>query len=178
MYKKKRFAGSRRNYAPVRRRNVKPNYMPVVLILCISIGCGYATAKYVVDPVVNYIPEATGKSNSEITIQTEKETAISQQVKTEADKNATEPTDKLIENSVEVKETGDVAGYALQFGCYSGKAAAEAAEKNLGISGTTVLEQDNMYKIVGEIYDDKEKAKDALENLSDDSEAFVTTIYK
>ena len=48
---------SGRGFAGNSRRRPKPSYLPVILILCLSVGCGYATAKYVVDPVVNYVPQ-------------------------------------------------------------------------------------------------------------------------
>lgn len=51
-----------RSYRSSQRRSVKPNFIPVILILCLSVGCGYATAKYVVDPVVNYVPQLTAEN--------------------------------------------------------------------------------------------------------------------
>ena len=39
-----------RGFAGNGRKHPKPSYFPIVLILCLSVGCGYATAKYVVDP--------------------------------------------------------------------------------------------------------------------------------
>ena len=48
-----------------RNRKVKPNYTPVIVILCLSIGCGYATAKYVVEPVVNYAPQVAERFSQE-----------------------------------------------------------------------------------------------------------------
>lgn len=50
-----------RGFAGNGRKHPKPSYFPIVLILCLSVGCGYATAKYVVDPVVNYVPQIEKK---------------------------------------------------------------------------------------------------------------------
>ena len=50
-----------RGFAGNGRKRPKPSYFPIVLILCLSVGCGYATAKYVVDPVVNYVPQIEKK---------------------------------------------------------------------------------------------------------------------
>lgn len=163
MYNKKHFRSRRRGYVPARRNSVKPNYLLVVFILCISVGCGYATAKYVVDPVVNYVPQTSDNETQEITIQTSEKIT---------------ETANILEDSVAVKETGEILGYSLQFGCYSSNAAAEAAKKNIKTSGLQILEQNNMYKIVGEIYSDKEKAKKALNDLPDTNGVFITTIYK
>ena len=62
----------------------------------------------------------------------------------------------------------------MQYGCYSGKAAAETAMSSLGISGLQVVEQNKMYKIIGEIFESKDKAKEALDSAGTDN-AFVTT---
>ena len=65
----------RRGYRGAQRHGAKPNFIPVILILCLSVGCGYATAKYVVDPVVNYVPQiAAGSDISDQNIQKQDET--------------------------------------------------------------------------------------------------------
>lgn len=150
----------RRGYHQQRNRGnkVKLNFTPVIVILCLSIGCGYAAAKYVVDPVVNYVPQMTAEKE-QVNNQEEKKTDV-------------------LEDEAEVKEKGNISGYALQFGCYSSKAAAEAAMPAVGISGLQVIEQSNMYKIVGEVYKTKDEAKAALGELPDTVKSFVTTVYE
>ena len=56
-----------------------------------------------------------------------------------------------MEDGAAVEQKGDIKGYALQFGCYSSRAAAETAAGELGESGTEVTEQNDMYKILGKI---------------------------
>lgn len=146
---------------------MKPNFIPVVLILCLSVGCGYATAKYVVDPVVNYVPQLTAENEQKPDEKKKDETEAA---------GSSEETAGVVEDDVKVEET-QVAGYAVQFGCYSGKAAAESAMSSLGISGLQIIEQNKMYKIIGEIFDSKDKAKEALKSAGVDK-AFVTTVYK
>lgn len=150
----------RRGYHQQRNRGnkVKLNFTPVIVILCLSIGCGYAAAKYVVDPVVNYVPQMTAEKE-QVNNQEEKKTDV-------------------LEDEAEVKEKGNISGYALQFGCYSSKAAAEAAMPAVGISGLQVIEQSNMYKIIGEVYKTKDEAKAALGELPDTVKSFVTTVYE
>lgn len=150
----------RRGYHQQRNRGnkVKLNFTPVIVILCLSIGCGYAAAKYVVDPVVNYVPQMTAEKE-QVNNQEEKKTDV-------------------LEDEAEVKEEGNISGYALQFGCYSSKAAAEAAMPAVGISGLQVIEQSNMYKIIGEVYKTKDEAKAALGELPDTVKSFVTTVYE
>ena len=66
----------------------------------------------------------------------------------------------------------------MQFGCYSSRAAAEAVKANIDIQGLQIIEYNKMYKITGEIYSDKEKAKKALAELPENIDAFVTAVYK
>lgn len=150
----------RASYRSSSRNRNKLTFTPVIVMLCISVGCGYAAAKYVVDPVVNYVPQLTA----------EKENKDSAEEQTESK--------GIIEDETEVKDKGEVSGYALQFGCYSGKAAAESIVQSIGVEGLQVIEQDELYKIIGELYKTKEDAKKALDDLPDNANAFVTPIYK
>lgn len=164
----------RRGYHQQRNRGskVKLNFTPVIVILCLSIGCGYAAAKYVVDPVVNYVPQMTAEKE-QVNNQAENKDADSKENSSE-EKQKTD----VLEDEAEVKEKGNISGYALQFGCYSSKAAAEAAMPAVGISGLQVIEQSNMYKIIGEVYKTKDEAKAALGELPDTVKSFVTTVYE
>lgn len=156
-----------RSFRNSRHNKAKLNFTPVIVILCLSVGCGYATARYVVDPVVNYVPPLTAEEAG----------SASPSVTAAADETKAEDID-VVEDDVKVTEAREIAGYALQFGCYSGEAVAEAAMKGIDAEGLQVIEQDSMYKIVGETYDTKEKAAAALKKLPDTVQAFVTTIYK
>ncbi len=160
-----------------RRRTPKANFAPVIMILCLSILCGYATARYVVEPVVNYVPQVSEKmSGSRTADKDDAEQKTAENVK--ETENASEATDRnVVEDSASVEQKGDIKGYALQFGCYSSRAAAETAAGELGESGTEVTEQNDMYKILGKIYDNKEDARKALDGLDDPSRAFVTPVY-
>jgi cell division protein FtsN len=140
--------------ATSRNKKVNVNFAPVIVMLCLSVGCGYMAAKYVVQPVVNYVPQITETSDKA--------------------KSST----KIIEEEIEIESAENVTGYALQYGCYSGKASAEAAMKNMNIDGAQIIEQNNMFKIIGELYKTKDEAKSALNQLPDKTEAFVTEIYE
>ena len=41
-----------------------------------------------------------------------------------------------------------------------------------------MIEQEDLYKIIGEIYDKKDEARSALGDLPEGTSAFVTTIYE
>jgi hypothetical protein len=120
----------------------------------LSIVCGYLTAQYVVEPVVNYTPQILSGD--------------------EADGD-TEESDDTTEKQVE--------GYALQFGCYTSEDSADKVMETMSSDngypdGLQMLFQDNVYKIIGEIYETEAEARKALDELSEDIKAFVTTIYK
>lgn len=173
-----------RNYRGTWGRKQKVSYMPVIVMLCLSIGCGYATAKYVVQPVVNYVPQMAGEKQSEKKISTQSQESLELQgtgsgtaVQTGTQQNAATQT-PVIEGDADVKPNGKVSGYALQFGCYSSQAAADRAKGTLQVSGLQVLKQNEMYKLVSECYDSKRKAKAALQTLPENVDAFVTPIYQ
>jgi len=172
------------NYRTAQRKQAKLDFTPVVILLCLAVGCGYATAKYVVDPVVNYVPELLAGQTEESAKGSD--AAEEGSTKSESDKasetaketEAKQETASVIEDEAEVKEKGEIKGYALQFGCYSSEKAAETAMKSLSAEGLQIIEQDSMFKITGKIYETKEEAKGALQKLEDDQGAFVTTIYE
>lgn len=149
---------SRNRYQSRNRKNV--SFTPVIVMLCVSIACGYAAAKYVVEPVVNYVPQLTAEKGEEV------------------DLLSGDNADKTIVDEAEVEDTEDVKGYALQFGCYSGKTSAELAMPSIGADNLEIIEQDDLYKIIGEVYKTKKEAKKALEDLPETANAFVTPIYE
>lgn len=170
MRNKRRAKNFRGNVRGGARKRVRPNYVPVIIILCLSVGCGYATAKYVVEPVVNYVPQVTEKLSDKQEENAEKDDSRSSA--------GNESETKVVEDDVKVEKSGKVSGYALQFGSYSSREAAEKAMSSLEITGLQVIEQDSMYKIVGETYKEKEDARAALDKLPEGSKAFVTEIYE
>ena len=158
MGSRRRPRGRRKNL----RNSKKLNFAPIVVILCMSVGCGYITAKYIVDPVVNYAPQILAdKDEDKGTTQEESE-----------DKTT------LIEDDVDVEEAEEISGYALQFGSYSDKASAEKVMASIDANGLQIIEQDDLYKIIGVIYKSKADAKTALEDLPEGTAAFVTAIYQ
>lgn len=159
-----------RGFAGNSRKRPKPSYFPVILILCLSVGCGYATAKYVVDPVVNYVPQISEKvAEKQADKDSKKETEES---------SAAKETSKVVEDGVKVKNAGKVRGYAVQLGCYSDQASAEKARKDTNLEDLQVVEQSGMYKVIGRICKTKEDARSALAGLPEGTKGFVTEVYE
>lgn len=168
-----------RGYRSSSRKGAKLNFAPVIIILCLSVGCGYATAKYVVEPAVNYIPQLTEEETKKDSAdEQKKDSADGQKEETQQESSDAESKQNIVEDDVNVKETGEIAGYALQFGCYSSQSAAETVLPTLGVENLQIIEQNDMYKIVGETYKTKATAREALQKLPETAHAFVTTLYK
>ena len=156
-----------RGFAGNGRKHPKPSYFPIV---CLSVGCGYATAKYVVDPVVNYVPQIEKKVS-------EKQADKAAEKKKETFSAAKETT-RMIEDDVKVKTAGKVCGYAVQLGCYSDQASAEKAREAVGLEGLQIVEQRNMYKVIGKICKSKEDARSQMAELPEGTKGFVTEVYE
>lgn len=179
-------------------RKMQVNFVPVLVIICLSVCAGYLTAKYVIYPLLGYEPAdlnvleqlkpETDKKNA--AEETSKAPAASEKASSEMSSGAavqdtttvetgttkaTAVSQTVLEDQAEVKQA---AGYALQFGSYSTKAAAKKSLKQLKSSGieAKIVEKDGAYKIIGKLFDTKEEAKAHLNGLDESAGAFVTTI--
>lgn len=172
---------------PVMRggKKIQVNFAPIIVIICLSVCAGYLTAKYVVYPILGYEPtglqifkdKAEDKKKETKQAKTEPTTAQSETTTAApATTQTTAPTtSKVVEDKVDVKQT---AGYALQFGSYSSKAAAEKSRKQLKNSGINakIVQKDGAFKVIGELYNTKDKARAALAKMDESVGAFVTTV--
>lgn len=160
-----------RGFAGNGRRNPKLSYFPVILILCLSVGCGYAAAKYVVDPVVNYVPQVSQKA-------AEKQADKDREKSGEKSSPSAEERSKIVTDQVAAKTAGTLRGYAVQLGCYSDRTAAEKVLQQVNAEGLQVIEQSSMYKVIGRIYKTKAEARGALADLPEGVTGFVTEVYE
>ncbi len=163
------------------------NFLPILVIICLSIGAGYLTAKYVVYPILGYEPTGLGILKQSETTEESKEqsqpsaneavetAAASTQAATTSAAEATTVPATVIQDQADVKQ---VAGYALQFGSYSSKAAAEKSREQLKESGINarVLKKDGAYKVIGQLFATKDEAKVELNKMDEAIGAFVATI--
>lgn len=158
----------RRGTAMQRGKKIQVNFVPIVVIICLSIFAGYLTAKYVVYPFLGYEPAGLNLNQRA----SSKETTAPTESTAEQTKKGSSP---VVEGQVNVESE---KGYALQFGSYSTKAAAQKAVEDLKASGieSKVVEKDGAYKVVGQLFTTKAKAKEALGKLDKSVGAFITTI--
>ncbi|MBQ4650590.1 MAG: SPOR domain-containing protein [Firmicutes bacterium] len=140
----------------VRKRKAKSENSGVKLsaiavIMLVAVFLGFLTARFVIGPVIGY-----NADESEIKL-------------AEEDKNA--QTD---EDVSEIKETTDVSaapseGYALQFGAFSTKEAAQSLADILNSKGikTEIVEIDSVFKVISPVIDNKDDAVSALNDIKD-----------
>ena len=119
-------------------------------IIVLAVFLGFLTARFVVGPLIGYdAGESPAKAASD-----EKEKSTGDKDKDEKEVSA-EPE----------------KGYALQFGAFSTEDAAQDLADNLKRSGITaeIIQDDDIYKVIGPILSTKEKALEALASLPENS---------
>ena len=119
-------------------------------IIVLAVFLGFLTARFVVGPLIGYdAGESPARAASD-----EKEKSTGEKDKDEKEVSAE------LEN-----------GYALQFGAFSTEDAAQDLADNLKRSGITaeIIQDDDIYKVIGPILSTKEKALEALASLPENS---------
>lgn len=151
----------RRNTRRVRKRRgsaekTKMKFVSVLVIMVIAVALGYATARFIIGPILGYEAD-----ESPIT--------ISQNDKDEQnkeDKSKDENKDKS-----ETKASADAIedGYALQFGVFSTKEAAQKLVNSLQEKGVEakIVKSNNQYKVISPIIKTKDEALNKLNEIKD-----------
>ena len=119
-------------------------------IIVLAVFLGFLTARFVVGPLIGYdAGESPARAASD-----EKEKLTGEKDKDEK------------EVSADLEK-----GYALQFGAFSTEDAAQDLFDNLKSSGITseIIQDDDIYKVIGPILSTKEKALEALASLPENS---------
>lgn len=151
----------RRNTRRVRKRRgsaekTKMKFVSVLVIMIIAIALGYATARFIIGPILGYETD-----ESPIT--------ISQNDKDEQ-KNEDTSTDES-EDKSKTEASADAAedGYALQFGVFSTKEAAQKLVNSLQEKGVDakIVESNNQYKVISPIIKTKDEALNKLNEIKD-----------
>lgn len=188
----------RRRPSAYRGRKIQVNFAPVIVIICLSVCAGYLTAKYVVYPILGSEPAGlhifqgneSSEKKSEEKAETEKSKSVKESTASSADTTAaseaqtaaaqttaaqTTAAAGVIEDQVELAQAPQ---YAIQFGSYSTKAAADKSVAQLKQSGVKaeIVEKDGAYKVISKLFETKDKAKAALSKMDASLGAFVTTV--
>ncbi|HKM28332.1 MAG TPA: SPOR domain-containing protein [Anaerovoracaceae bacterium] len=154
------------------QKNSGMKFVAFIGIMIVAIVLGYITARFLVAPAIGY---DTDMLKLETLIQENPGTEDSGTEDSGTEDPGTE--DPGTEDPADEEVPG---GYALQFGAFSTKSAAEklAAELDkLGIE-TKIVEKDDQYKVMSEILKTKSDAIQKLKDIQDDkiTDVFITKI--
>lgn len=151
--------------------NERIGFNAVLLILIAAVIAGYLTTRFVLYPMLGF------EFPSLETIWDKYRPSVSEDKdsskKKEDSKSETKEQKTIVEDGANTSEEG----YVIQFGSFSTKAAAKERASELKDEGikTSVIEKDDYYKVVGEIFSTKEKAKTAMADIDYDG-VFVTEL--
>lgn len=151
----------RRNTRRVRKRRgsaekTKMKFVSVLVIMVIAVALGYATARFIIGPILGYEAD-----ESPITI-----SKNDKDEQNKEDKSKDENKDKS-----ETKASADAIedGYALQFGVFSTKEAAQKLVNSLQEKGVEakIVESNNQYKVISPVIKTKDEALNKLNEIKD-----------
>lgn len=133
-------------------------------IILLAVVLGFLTARFVIGPIIGY-------------------NADESPVKLEQKDDKGKKTDAEQTEQKASLETGPnqmpEEGYALQFGAFSTKDAAEKLAEALRLKGieTKIVEIDDVFKVISPMLDDKEAALKALQESKDKDveDVFITS---
>ncbi len=137
----------------------KMKFTAVLVIIIIAIALGYVTAKCVIGPILGY-------DANESPIQ------IAGQDNTVSEDDSNDKKDDVVEDNDKYLDSG----YALQFGAFSTKEAAQELVNELSKKGveTKILDEDGIYKVISPIINTK---AEAINKLNDVKDKEVTDVF-
>lgn len=147
------------------RENSKVKFTAVLAIMVIAVALGYLTARFVIGPLLGYNADESpvkiaNESGEDTSSGSDKDGAA--QEGSDESKQEEQPGDTQV-------STAPDDGYALQFGVFSSKEAAENLKTSLAEKGieTKIIETDNVYKVISPVINTKDEAIDKLNDIKD-----------
>lgn len=156
-------------------QNSRVKFGTILGIMLLAVFLGYLTARFVVGPVIGYdADESPAKITGEAGKDSEKDAEKTGEKSSEAAGTA-----EGGEKSDSGGKSVPADGFALQFGAFSTREAAEKLASSLKAQGISaeIVEADDVFKVISPVVDTKEKALDELEGLSDKEieDVFITS---
>lgn len=180
------------------RQKTKVNFTFFLVIISIAVLLGYGSARFIIYPLLggdginlgsfgflSGIFDSSGEKASGHDEDLKQESgnggiAVSPQVT----KNSTDNKDNknIIEDDLDIAAQSESSqasgGYCIQFGSFSARGSAEEMISDLETSGikAEIVEKDGMFKVVSTLFENREKAAEALGFLKDTqyADAFIT----
>ena len=133
-------------------------------IILLAVVLGFLTARFVIGPIIGYNADESPVKLAQKDDKSKK-----------TDAEQTEQKASLETGQNQMPEEG----YALQFGAFSTKDAAEKLAEALRLKGieTKIVEIDDVFKVISPMLDDKEAALKALQESKDKDveDVFITS---
>ncbi len=157
----------------------------IIGIMLLAIFFGFLTARFVIGPIIGYnADESPIKQADDQDAQKDNEDGEDnkdENANTDVDADSGKDSDEEAADSKDDEGDTEVSatpteGYALQFGAFSTKDAAQKLADQLKEKGieTKVVEVDKVFKVISPIVDTKSDALDALEKVK---EKEVTDVF-
>ena len=138
-------------------------------IILLAVLLGFLTARFVIGPIIGY-----NADESPVTL---KENSEEQKNQAKEEKEEKEEKEASVSSG---QEQMPEEGYALQFGAFSTKDAAEKLAEALRLKGieTKIVEIDDVFKVISPLLADKETALKALQESKDKEieDVFITSL--
>ena len=133
-------------------------------IMVLAVIFGYLTARFIVGPMIGYDAD---ESPARIAGDSGKES--DQDAKQESGQDAEKAGAEQAVDPDEEDGSVPTEGFALQFGAFSTREAAEKLAASLNSQGISaeIVKADDVFKVISPVVDTKEKALNELESLSE-----------
>lgn len=132
-------------------------------IILLAVLLGFLTARFVIGPIIGY-----NADESPVTLEEDNK---------EQEDQETEEKQASVQSK---QEQMPEEGYALQFGAFSTKDAAETLAEALRLKGieTKIVETGDVFKVISPLLEDKESALKALKESKDKEieDVFITSV--
>lgn len=148
-------------------------------IILLAVGLGFLTARFVIGPLIGYnAEESPAQELSDAQKQPDKKTEADADAETKDSGTRKASTDAGTDRADSKNTDGE--GYALQFGAFSSKEAAQELSDALKAKGiqTHVVEIDKVFKVMSPITEKKDTALQDLEKAKDKeiTDVFITAV--
>ena len=171
--------------------NRKASFLAAIGIIFAAVLLGFLTARFVIGPIIGYNADISpvilknsddlAKSEDEQNDNSKEKNSSSDLADTAAKAEENNEDNQTVDREKSAAESsfstaGEEKNYALQFGAFSDKEAAEKLKQELEAKGieTQIKEQDGKFKVISAVIKEKEEA---LKALDESKEKEITDVF-
>lgn len=147
--------------------NSKMKFTTVIGIMIVAVLLGYLTARFVIGPLLGYDADESPIKIANNNAEEDKNTDSSDK-DTDNKEEAVDNENSGSSQETDIQSTPD-EGYALQFGVFTSKEAAQKLKEELQAKGieTKIVQEDNNYKVISTVVKTKDEAIEELDGIKD-----------